>query len=70
MAHSVSIAVATTLFRYAHDYHYQKATTISNFFAPIVELLSYMYIHSIHKALNVDRVPPLTLTLAANKNKK
>ena len=44
MVHSVSIAVATTLFHYAHDYHYQKATTISNFFAPIVELLSYTVI--------------------------
>ena len=44
MAHSVSIAVAATLYfttlTIAH--HYQKATTISNFFAPIVELLSYV----------------------------
>ena len=41
MVHSVSIAVAATLFYYAHDYDYQKATTISNFFAPMVELFSY-----------------------------
>ena len=47
MVRSVSIAVATTLFHYAHDYHYQKATTISNFFAPIVELLSDIEVYEI-----------------------
>jgi len=48
MVHSINYS----LFHYAHDHHYQKATTISNFFAPIVELLSYIDLsRSIHTSI-------------------